>query len=158
MPGFNLWERDITILIKNGSRSDPENTTFKLNDTYHRGVYLVRDFLEVGKDWLNMSFSNMHCNYTANIKVDPSIYTKYITITYWYNPNGNCIYKVIPEEYAKLTTVKVEETNSIMETIKLNDLSIINYISFFVFWLFLAVYLWIKYIEKKKILVYNKKQ
>lgn len=158
MAWFNLGERDVTILVKNGSRPDPENTTFKLNDTYHRWTYLVRDFLEVGKDWLNLSFSNLHCKYTANVKIDPNVYTKYVTISYWYNSVGDCIYKVIPEEYAKLTSVKVETTSPIVETIKLNDLSAINHIAYFVFWLFLTIYIWIKYIEKKRILVYNKKQ
>lgn len=155
---FTLWERDITILVKNGSRKDPENTVFKLNETYHKWIYLIRDFLEVWNKWLSLDFSNLHCNYNANIKIDPNIYSKYITLTYGYNGNGDCIYKVVPEEYAKLTTVTVTPRTEMMETIKLNDLSFINYIWYFIFGVFLLVFMWIHYIEKKKILIYNKKQ
>lgn len=154
---FNLGERSINIVVKNGSRQDPENTIFKLNDTYHRWTYFIRDFLDIWKDWIDLQFNNLHCNYNVNIKINPDIYIKYISIIYWYNQNWECIYKVTPKEYARLTTVKIEEKFPLLEYIKLNDLSILNYISFFVFWLFLMIYLWIIYIEKHRILVYNNK-
>jgi|GEM_PF-5392541 len=39
----------------------------------------------------------------------------------------------MPTEYARLTTVKIQERSPLLENIKLNDLSILNYIAFFVF-------------------------
>lgn len=153
---FTLWERDVSILVKNASTERQENTVFKVNDTHYRWIYVIQDFLSVGKDGINLEFGNMKCNYKANVKIDPAVYIKNVIISYGYNNRWDCIHKVSPEEMQRLVSITTTQVVKTEQTIQLNDLSILHIISYAAFWVFVAIALWIIYIKKKKVLIYNK--
>ena len=153
---FSLGERDVTVIVKNASSDRPEDTVFKVNDSLYRGVYLIQDFLAISKDGINFEFQNMKCKYKANVKIDPGVYTKHIVISYGYNKQGDCIYQVTPEEQAKNVTVAVTPRAELHQTIGLNDLTVFNFIGFFIFGLLVMIAGWIHYIKRKKVLIYNK--
>lgn len=153
---FTLWERDVSIIVKNASNAQPENTVFKVWEQYFKGSYLIQDFLNTPKDGINVEFSNLKCKYVANVKIDPTVYIKNVVISYWYNSRWDCIHKVEPEEMIRLVSVSTSEKQPLNYTIQLNDLSILHFIAYWFLWLFIAIYLWIMYIKKKKVLIYNK--
>lgn len=153
---FTLWERDVNIIVKNASNTHPENTVFKVGEKYYKGSYLVQDFLNAPKDGITVEFNNLKCNYSANIKIDPTVYIKNVVISYGYNSRWDCIHKVEPEEMVRLVAVKTSERMPLNYTIQLNDLSPLHFIAYGFLWLFVAIYLWIIYIQKKKVLIYNK--
>lgn len=155
---FSLGERDVTVVIKNASSQTPENTVFKVGDTLYKSQFLIQDFLSIGQDGVKFEFSNMKCKYVATFKVDPGVYLKNAVITYGYNKNGDCIYEVTPEALSRTTSMVITPRAELEQTIALNDLSIFNFIGYFAFGLFFVVALGITYIQKKKILIYNKKQ
>jgi len=159
MPWFNLWERDLTINVKNFTLEKPENTVFKTSDAtwdnYYRWTYFIPDIKKLNDQPIKLWFSSLHCKYNLNVKINPNNYQKNIDISYKYSNNFKCLIDIKPDNMKQFVEVQSQQITP-NYVISLNDLEVWHYMTAFVFWLFLVVAIWIKYIDKKALLIHNR--
>lgn len=171
---FNLWERDLTIHVRNMNNENPENTPFRVlnNNTIinswntdkkkweiYRGEYTVNDITKVDNWEVNLTFWNLHCDVNMILSINTNnYYDKNLFIRYEYdNNNLSCKVEVEPKSFERSFKTSIVQKEKPIITISLNDIYVWHYLSAFIFWLFLIIYLFIKYIDKKWYLISKKK-
>lgn len=158
MASFNLWERDITINVKNFTLEKPEDTVFKVIDykweEFYRWSYYLND-IKKQEQPLTLSFNTMHCDYNLKYKINPNNYQKNINIEYKYNTRFECKIDISPVEAKQYIEVSQKSIKPAHE-ISLNDLFLFNYFWIFVVGLFLCIAFNIHRINKNKELINTK--
>lgn len=152
---FSLWEREMTIQVRNMSNEEPENTPFLVNDNMYSWTYLIPDISKIDKEKIDLKFWNLHCDYNMELTVNPNNYKKLLTIRYHLDKNLNCKYEVEPKNFENYIKVSVKKDIPFYN-ISLNDLYSWHFILMFLFGLLFTIYIGIKIIDKKWILI-NKK-
>ncbi len=158
---FNLWERSLTINVKNLWLKHPENTIFHVKDykweDVYKWTYFLSDIKSLDKWELDLSFNNMHCKYNIKLNINPNMYQKNIDITFKQNTKLQCNLDIKPENIKNTMTISTKNIDKTVYDISLNDLSFRHYLWIFLFWLFVIIALMIKYIDKKWLLLNNTK-
>jgi len=156
---FNLWERDLTINVKNFTLEKPENTVFKVKDhkwvDYYRWTYFLPDIKKLNNESVEVSFNTLHCNYNLSININPNNYQKNIDIAYKYNNKFKCVIDIKPDNIKDSITIQTAHMPATNE-ISLNDLEVWHYSWLFIFWLFLVIAVMIRHIDKKWLLLNNR--
>lgn len=155
MANFNLWERWMSIHVRNMSNNNPEDTPFQVWNDVYRWSYYIDDIKDIEDWWINILFQNLHCTFNALASITPNNYEKNITFRYKYDEWLNCELEIEPknmEEYIKVSIQK----NDPVHDISLNDLYIWHYLTIFIFWLMFTIWMGIKYIDKKWLLISKK--
>lgn len=157
---FNLWERSLTINVKNLWLQHTENTVFTVKDykwtEQYKWTYFVPDIKTLEKWELKLNFHNLHCAYNLDLKVNPNNFHKNIDIKYMQDSTLQCKIDVKPESVKETMQINVKNIDDTLIKISLNDLSFRHFLWIFVFWVFLTITLMIRRMDKKWLLLNNR--
>jgi hypothetical protein len=156
MSQFSLWERDLTINVKNFTLNKPEDTVFKVSDyrgvDYYRWSVFIPDIKKLTENSLSIELNTLNCKYNIKINVNPNAYIRDLTLSHKYNDKLTCKLDIEPKSYESNIIVSTKET-PVIKDISLNDLAVWHYIWVFVFWLFMVIAFWIRDMDKKWTLI-----